>query len=186
VAASVFYKRFIAPIEAVINANNDVLYQNVDAAQSYGAELEARFALPLGFRVGANLSLIRSRVDFDSEEAGAQTSPSRPLQGQSPYVGNVELGYTFVPWKSDLTLLYNVLGERISEAGIRGSPDVYEQPFHRLDFTYSQKLPESLLLKLSAINMLNQRVQFKQGEVEVLGYDPGVAFLASMEWSFDR
>jgi hypothetical protein len=186
VAASAFYKRFVDPIEAVINANNDVLYQNVDAARSYGAELEARFALPLGFRAGANLSLIHSRVDFDSEEAGAQTSSSRPLQGQSPYVGNLELGYTVVPWKSDFTLLYNVLGERISEAGIRGSPDVYEQPFHRLDFSYSQKLPRSLQLKLSATNLLNQRARFKQGEVEVLGYDPGVAFLASMEWSFDR
>lgn len=185
-AAGVFYKRFIDPIEAVISANNDVTYQNVLRAQSYGAELEARFALPLHFRLAANLTLIRSEVDFDPMQAAAQTTKSRPLQGQSPYVGNLELGYAIPSSKSDLTLLYNVLGRRISEAGVNMAPDTYEQPFHRLDLTYLQRLPQSLTLKLSATNLLDQRVQLKQGEVEVLGYDPGVAFLASMEWSYDH
>ena len=64
------------------------------------------------------------------------------------------------------------------------TPDTYEQPFHRDDLTYSQKLPQDLALKVSATNLLNQRVTFRQGSVEVLGYEPGVGFSAALEWSY--
>jgi len=37
------------------------------------------------------------------------------------------------------------------------TPDVYEQPRHSLDFTFSQALPRGLRLKLSAKNLLDAR-----------------------------
>ena len=77
-------------------------------------------------------------------------------------------------------------GAGSSRSGGGTQPDTYEQPFHRLDLSITQDLPESLRLKLSGTNLLNQRVKLLQGQVEVLGYDPGVAAIVSLEWTYDR
>ncbi|WP_326522558.1 TonB-dependent receptor [Archangium lipolyticum] len=189
-AASVFYKRFQQPIERIIVSSfqQDVSFDNAPGATSYGVELEARTSLgrltptlaPL--RVGANLTLTRSEIDL-GDSAPLQTNQQRPLQGQSPYVVNLNLGYARTESGTEISLLYNVVGARISEVGIEGLPDVYEQPFHRVDLTVGQKLSDSLQLKLAATNILNQPVVFRQGDVDVLKYRPGVAFSASLGWS---
>jgi hypothetical protein len=188
VAASLFYKRFVDPIETLVKTGDSVTYGNVEGATSMGGELEGRLSLPAGFRVSANLSLIFSRVSFDRDDPdmAALTSGERPLQGQSPYVANVELGWRSLGGGSEATLLYNVFGPRVAEAGADLQPDVYERPFHRVDVSYIQELPRALTLKLSATNLLAQDVRLRQGDVAILEYDPGVAFITSLEWSFSR
>ena len=96
-----FYKHFVDPIEQVVvsSIQGDVGYRSADGADALGLELEGRASLgrvspvlsPL--RVGANLSLIASRVNLGSHQQ-ISTSESRPLQGQSPYVANMNLSYT--------------------------------------------------------------------------------------------
>lgn|GEM_PF-79643 len=186
-AASVFYKRFLNPIERVINSvgSGDMNFENTPAANTYGLELEARTSLgrvtPVlqPFKVGANLTLIQSQIDLGSLQ-GLQTNAKRPQQGQSPYVVNVNLGYERPQSGTEVALLYNVYGRRISEVGTDNLPDVYEQPFHRMDLAVTQKLTESTQLKLTASNLLNSRITLQQGDIALVQYRPGLAFSASL------
>jgi TonB-dependent receptor len=186
-AASAFYKRFENPIERVINSEGagDLSFENAAGADTYGLELEGRTSLARitdtlrAFRLGANLTLIRSEIDLGSLQ-GLQTSAKRPLQGQSPYVVNVNLGYERPESGTEVALLYNVYGRRISEVGINTLPDVYEQPFHRVDLALTQRLTASTQLKLTAANLFDSKVTLKQGDVTLFQYRPGIAFSASL------
>ncbi|WP_044278293.1 TonB-dependent receptor [Myxococcus stipitatus] len=186
-AASAFYKRFQNPIERVINSvgAGDMNFENTAGADTYGIELEARTSLgrltpslqPV--RVGANLTLIQSQIDLGNVQ-GLQTNSERPLQGQSPYVINVNVGYEHAPSGTEVALLYNVYGRRISEVGTDNLPDVYEQPFHRVDLAVTQQLTKATQLKLTASNILNSKVTLQQGDITLLQYRPGIAFSASL------
>ncbi|MBK9033634.1 MAG: TonB-dependent receptor [Myxococcales bacterium] len=189
-AASAFVKQFRDPIESVIVnvAQGDLSFANAAGASLKGVELEARGSLDLlhpslaAFRATGNLTLIDSQIEL-GPEAAAQTNQRRPLQGQSSYVVNLDLGWERKATGTDVSLLYNVFGERIAEVGVEGLPDVYEQPFHRLDLSASQALPQHLKLKFAATNLLNQDVVVQQGEFAVQKYRPGVAVSAALEWS---
>ena len=189
-AGSLFYKRFSDPIESVItSATGDIQFKNADGADTYGLELEGRINLRHLHKqlrevdLGANLSLIRSRVDLSAEQAAQSTNTERPLQGQSPYVVNVELGWAHACTGSQLSILYNVFGPRITDVGAVPLDDVKEQPFHRVDVSYNQKLPGRLGLKLAATNVLNQDVVRRQGAFDIERYASGIGLSASLEWS---
>ncbi len=189
-AASAFAKRFLHPIERTIGnaAGGDIQYTNAAGGTAYGLELEARTSLGrltpalAPFRFAGNLTLIHSRVDL-GDKKGSQTNTERPLQGQSPYVVNLHLGYERPRSGTELSLLYNVSGRRISEAGISPLPDVYEQPFHRLDVALAQELGGNLQLKLTAANLLDSPVVLNQGGRDIVRFRPGMTFSAQLGWT---
>ena len=183
-ALSLFYKHFNKPIERVVedaSSGTNVNFVNADSAKAYGVELEARTSLGrltpslLPVSLGANLSLIQSKVNIKDTD--------RALQGQSPYVANVSLGYQIERTGTGINALYNVFGRRIEEVGTAGNEDVYEEPVHRVDLTVNQRLPAGFALKLSATNLLNQPVVFTQGGIEILAYKSGVGFFGVIEWT---
>jgi outer membrane receptor for ferrienterochelin and colicin len=190
-AVSSFYKHFTRPIEQVVVSSaegGDLSFANAPQASSVGAELEARVSLArlhralAPFRAGGNVSLIRSSVQL-GDSTQLQTNRRRPLQGQSPYVVNLNLGWVGENANREFTLFYNVYGPRISEVGFDQLPDVNEQPFHRVDVAYAQGLAKSLRLKMSVANLLNGQTVFTQGSVEVFRFRPGLTGSAALEWS---
>lgn len=187
-AATVFGKQFSNPIERVIvsaGSTNDIGYRNAPGATLVGLELEARKRI-WQFKLGANLSLVYSRVQLDASGAeGLQTSNERALQGQSPYVANAFVAYELPATGTELGVFYNVYGPRISEVGVLRIPDVFEQPFHRLDVSVTQPLPGGFSFKLSASNLLNQSVRLQQGPIEVYRAAPGMQFFASVSWALN-
>ncbi|HEY8143988.1 MAG TPA: TonB-dependent receptor [Kofleriaceae bacterium] len=189
VAASLFYKRFREPIEAVVVSatGGDVSFANAAAATSVGTELEARVSLARlhrsleAFRLWSNATITRSRIELREEQIGSQTSAERPLQGQAPYV--VNLGGTWAGGATEVTALYNVVGRRIQEVGFDTLPDTYQQPSHQVDLAASQRLGGDLTLKLGAQNLLNQSLVLVQGPLEVYRMRPGVTVSAALEWA---
>lgn len=169
IAVSAFYKYFDQPIETTINAGGDLIrsFANAHAAHNVGAEIEGRKELLFaghgvpGLSLGANLSLIYSRVDLTGV-SGQQTSKERALQGQSPFVVNAFVEWDRPSWGTQARVLYNVFGERIDQVGAFGLPDKFEQPRHNLDVIVSQRLPHGLSLRLSARNLINSPVQIIQ------------------------
>ncbi len=192
VAAGGFYKVFRHPIERVVLAasQGDVGFDNAPGAWLVGVEVEARTNLAWvsralrEFRFLANAAVIRSRVTFPHDQATLQTSRERPLQGQSPYVVNLGLGWRGERTGTEVTVLYNVSGPRISEVGFDRLPDVYEEPVHRLDLTASQELGMGFRLRLALSNLAFQAVRVRQGSVTVYQDQPGVSGSLSVDWSF--
>ncbi|HSW56106.1 MAG TPA: TonB-dependent receptor, partial [Ignavibacteriaceae bacterium] len=107
-AVSAFYKNLKNPIEIAFvegstRSNPIVNYTNVDQAVLMGLEFEARLGLSYlieqlnNFSVGLNLALVSSTVDIAPSELAQRkaidpnSSDTRQLQGQSPYVLNVDV-----------------------------------------------------------------------------------------------
>jgi TonB-dependent receptor len=173
-AVSAYYKDFHQPIERVIiNHNGEVTYRNVDQAVVYGLEFEARtnlsrfWSLLGNLSLGGNFSLIHSSVTISDEEREVLEDyglldEERPLQGQSPYLINIDLYYENRSSGTSATLLYNVFGKRLYEVSLGGTPNVYEQPTQILDLTFSQAIIGKLKFGLSVKNLLNSTARMTQ------------------------
>lgn len=171
-AVSFFYKDFENPIERVIvTTNGEIQFQNVDRAMVSGIELEYRKKLDQlhpalsDFQLGGNLSLVRSQVDVAPSELAVtraldpQAADTRKLQGQSPYVVNIDAMYDNPDTGTLLSLHYNIFGERLSEVSTGGTPNAFEQPAGVLDITGSQRLWNRVTLKFSLKNLLNPDIK---------------------------
>ena len=187
-AISGFYKRFEDPIEKIIyNAAGSRTFDNAQSADAFGAEVEARMSLGRftpaldRLRVGVNLSLIRSSVELSEMQQGVLTSRERPMQGQAPYVVNFNATYDN-PDLVEATLLYNVIGPNITDVASQGLPDVYAEPYHKLDLVLRRGLSDGLKLKVAAQNLLNARIERTQGDLAILSYDPGMSLSLGLEW----
>jgi outer membrane receptor protein involved in Fe transport len=102
-------------------------------------------------------------VRLREDGATVETSKSRPLQGQSPFVVNTTLAYDSAERGTSATLLFNVFGRRISEVGAQGLPDVYERPHPQIDLTLGQRLRDHMRLSLTAKNLLDPDYEYAQG-----------------------
>ncbi|MEW6749439.1 MAG: TonB-dependent receptor [Candidatus Latescibacterota bacterium] len=171
-AVSLFYKGFHDPIERAIQTiNGEVQFQNVDEARVAGLELEmgqglGRLAPALGsVHLGANLSLVHSQVSVPRRELQIRrslvpdASGRRPLQGQSPYVLNLDVAYDNLGGGLAAGLYYHHFGRRLAEVSLGGTPNVYEEGRGGLDYTLSKTLWHVYRLKLTARNLLDPQVR---------------------------
>lgn len=198
-AVSAFYKDFYNPIETVIiNTNREIMWKNVDKATAYGLEFEARKSLDVitsslrNFQLGGNLSLVHSQVDISEEqlriirETRPDASKERQFQGQSPFLLNVTLTYDNFDKGFTSSLYYNVFGERLAVVSIGGTPDVYEQPAHLVNFTSSYKIAKHMRLSFKVKNILDSKLEKTQafnGQNYIYGaYNRGREFSLGLKY----
>jgi len=169
-SAGVFYKDFTDPIERTIDpeaaANQEITYVNRRSARVYGVELEARKQLDglanwLEYvQVGGNLTLTQSRVSRPDEVLEAirafdvDAGDTRPLQGQSPYLLNLNAGYDNPDTGTTVNVFFNRFGERLDTV-TRNGVDLYEQGRSILDVNASQRLLRGVEVNASVKNVLD-------------------------------
>ncbi|GAB5546527.1 MAG: TonB-dependent receptor [Sandaracinaceae bacterium] len=194
VALSAFYKYFDRPIELQIfnPGNYDAQYVNANFAHNVGGEAELRFNLRhlhdvLGnFSVGANLALIWSTVELPDEISGA-VQAVRPLYGQAPYVANLSLQFDEPDAGVTASLVYNVVGPRITDVGTRVNdsilPNIERAPFHQLDLVVGWRFEEHFMLRLKLKNLLFQTQDYYQGDFLENRVDPGMSGSLSLQYN---
>jgi TonB-dependent receptor len=196
-AISGFYKNLKNPIELSYaegqTASNPIVqFKNVDKATIAGLEFELRLGLGniidelSNFYIGSNLSLIYSNIDIAPSELAqrlaidSSSATTRVLQGQSPYVLNLDLSYINEAWGTVAGLYFNTFGERLSKVSANVNPDVYEQPAPLLNFTLSQKLIYNFTLNLGIKNLLNasyeEVARFKDQDYTFYEYKSGITY----------
>ena len=178
-AASVFGKLIDHQLNKVFIYNSEgnqsvypefpiVEFQNdPNQGKVYGVELEARKDLgtlwaPLQhLSFGSNLMLAQSTVvknpqRLDADRINDRRSPSTsPLFEQAPYSMNVYLDYDNPRTGSSFTTSFNMVGERLIQVQLDGTPDIYDRPVPLLDFVFSQRLNKHFRVKGFAKNILN-------------------------------
>lgn len=173
VSAAVFAKRFHNPIERVSKSsstNSFVGFENARSADNYGVELEGRQSLDVladalaPFTAFSSVTIMRSTIDLGAR-AFASTNPSRAMVGQAPYVVNAGLTYTTPGRDGSATLLFNRVGERITEAGENPMPDVQELARNMLDLSLRLPARRDVTMRLDARNLLDARYRLRQGSV---------------------
>ena len=198
ISLGVFMKEFDQPIESVILASADsdlTSFDNADAAENFGVEFELYKTLGFLDRrwgwgsiwdhlyLSANYAWIDSEITLSEDNAAIQTSDKRPLQGQSPYVLNFQVGYDGEDRRINAALLFNVFGERIVDVGTNGSPDIYEQPRESLDFVYSQSFG-NWKLKAKLTNLLDPDRKLTQGIETTRISRAGREYSIGLEYAF--
>ncbi|MFT6903557.1 MAG: outer membrane receptor protein involved in Fe transport [Oleiphilaceae bacterium] len=200
----VFTKDFTNPIETVRERQDKEIqesFRNADSASSFGFELGFRSKLdPLwdaleNYFVSGNYAWIDSEITLSKEVQRdlLLTSTNRPMQGQSPYVFNLKFGYDNFFTRRSAMFLFNVFGERISAIGIEGNPDVYEQPFERLDFVVKWGLNDThdvqvkkigYTISFKAKNLLDTERVETQGNKTVRVERPGRSYSLSFSMKY--
>lgn len=190
-----FDKDFQDPIEKLRLPGSSPLLgvANADSAHNYGFEFDIN--RNLGFlderwpgiewnrwNVGFNYARVESSVELDPIDAAYQTNLSRPMQGQSPYVANLRIGYADPEHGRDATLLFNRFGRRISEVGVQRQPDIHEEARNTLDFQYRQDFAGDWRWTLRLRNLLDPEVRYTQGGLPTRSYRHGREILFSLEW----
>jgi hypothetical protein len=205
-----FYKRFNDPIEIVrlptagTNIGTPEPY-NGPSANTYGLEIEFRHDLgrwlPFeGLALASNATLAQSKVKQDEPievfsgnpnatepdilPAELFTNPERPMVNQSPLLFNGSLQYTTPSGFSGVTLLYNLVGERLTQVGVRGFEDIYEDERQTIDLTVDYRLMNAIDLKISAENLTDSDIRFRMGDVTTLRYHPGRSYSLKASYSF--
>ncbi|HHD83415.1 MAG TPA: hypothetical protein ENK93_00925 [Campylobacteraceae bacterium] len=194
---ALFMKNFENPIETVVRKNDaqgnemEQSYANAKKADSYGIEVDLRKRFGFinetygsRYLFAMNYAWIQSNIQIDPDAypyfTKRLTTHDRAMQGQSPYVVNLQFGYDNPDTGDSAMLLYNQIGERIVSLGTDGNEDIYEQPFQKLDFTTkwrlykSRRFTYSLLFK--AQNLLDDSVDLKQGEKLTQTFKPGRSY----------
>ena len=208
VSVALFDKEFTDPIETVVKVNAadgntlEQTYRNAQSASSYGIELDyrKRFGF-LGHGLdnllfAANVALIQSKVTIQNDPndpfVSGLTTKDRPMQGQSPYVVNLQLGYDDKDKGDSALFLFNQIGERIVVLGTDKNEDQYQQPFAKLDFVTQWKLNNYYLkdsdfvysLKFKAENLLDSEQTVTQGDLTTLSTKPGRDFSLSLKIAY--
>ncbi|BDD06683.1 TonB-dependent receptor (plasmid) [Aureibacter tunicatorum] len=207
IAVSAYGKYLQDPIEQIVKPQGGAqlfTFTNTNSAVVAGAELEVNLDLVNwmnaawveGFNVGFNATFLYSQIDLgDGEEVANMTNSKRALQGASPYIINASLGYeTDVTgnWTSNVSVVYNVFGDRIFSVGSEGVGDVYENGFSTLDLVWNNSISEHWNVSLKAQNLLNPEITRTQedfnnpavGTQEVSNIKYGVSGSLSVAYKF--
>jgi TonB-dependent receptor len=193
VAASFFAKTFTDPIERVIVPSNDLrqTFVNAKGARNFGVELEFRRSLRfLGsklreFGVSSNFTFVDSNIDLRPEDAAILTSKSRPLLGQSRYIGNAILEWRRPKWRSDARFFTNYVSRRLSDVGTFRLPDIYQEGNVFLDFSYDYSVDEKgkWKIRFEAENLADNDYRWTQGNIVQRDYHLGRTFQIGLNYS---
>jgi len=176
VSVGVFSKHFINPIERTEQATSGAYqarFQNAISATNYGIELELRKQLLTNVSTFSNITLMHSLVQLDTTQGLSVTDKSRSLVGQAPYVMNTGVTYSSLDGKTNATLLFNRVGDRIFAAGVMPLPNIMEKARNLLDVTVKIPVAQKITARIDMRNMLNARYSYTQGTLEREGFNAG-------------
>ncbi len=187
----VFAKFFKDPIERAIeplSGQQRITFINGDRANNYGVEAELRRRLDFlgsgGERLTlySNVTLMQSEITPGNAATVSLTEQHRPMVGQAPYVVNAGLTWLSVDAAWTATLLYNVVGKRVTEAGATPLPDTYDLERHVVDFSLQTPFFLGATMKVDAKNILDTPYRQRQGEVMTLRYRAGRSLGLGFRW----
>ena len=136
------------------------------------------------FYAAGNFSIIESEIKIAPENQGILTSTSRELQGQSPLIVNVQFGYDRPDLGIEATVLYNFVGERITEVGVLGAPDKVEQGAGELDVVFRWSWSDHWSFKAKFGNLLDADFEIKQGPETTQKYTDGRTVSLGLTYDF--
>ena len=161
VSASFFFKQFDTPIERVVQptAQLRTSFANAEAARNVGLEFEGRKLLSEQFLVGVNYTFVDSEVTIGRQAGQVQTSQLRPLAGTSSNLFNAMAEFRMQEFAA--RLLWSYFGDRISDVGSLGLPDIIEEGRSSVDVVVSRRW-DAFSLKVSFENLLDAPFLFSQ------------------------
>lgn len=197
ISLAYFHKDIDDPVERGVAdgsgsaANNAITFRNNESAELDGVELDAyKVVWDTGEHlmfVSGNVTYIDSEVELTDESIRLEGEDSigRQLQGQSEWLGNIQIGYDHYPTEQKLTLLVNYFDDQIFRV-TRGANIGPELLVGRtlVDLNYEKLWGESLTFKLQLKNILNEEYEYERDGVTIESYKQGTSISASFSYEF--
>lgn len=194
-SVSYFYKGLDDPIEQVVEPGATIRtsFRNADRATNQGLEFE--FRKNLGFvwnrlenaSVSVNYTYVNSNVEIGQQDLSIVTSLVRPLVGQSAHVFNSNIVYEVPKWNFDARVFFNYTGERITDVGSLGLPDILEHGFPALDMRFSKRFGGGDVKRWSVDfemqNLLNRQHDERQGNLPFRVFRSGRDFQVGVSYT---
>ena len=158
-----FYKQIYDPIETAVEftgtSSATLKPFNFSNATNYGFE----FALTKywghigvsGNYTYTHSSITSSKLYYDKNYVTHTTDQTRPLQGQSPHVGNASLLYKNPKIGLDLQLAYVYTGRKIVFLSPYKDLDYWQRSVSMLDFSAEKRIMKKFTLYCKIKNILN-------------------------------
>ena len=180
ISVSFFFKQLDTPIERVVEptAQLRTSFANADSARNLGLELEGRKRLSEHFLVGVNYTFVDSEVTIGRQAGQVQTSLLRPLAGTSKNLFNAMAEFRRQDFAA--RLLWNYFGDRISDVGSLGLPDIIEEGRSAVDVILSQQW-DAFGLRVAFENLLDDPFLFSQAGREQRVFKLGRAVSFSID-----
>ncbi len=196
VSLALFNKEIENPVEQALppgsgSAAKGITYRNSEAATLNGIELDASVNMFetgswLGF-ISGNVAYIESEVTLDEMSLAleGEAQQGRELQGQSPWLANLQLGFDHYPLEQKFTLLVNYYDDRIYrvQRAARTGPE-YEVGRTEINFNYEKMFSETMTLQVQAKNLLDSEVEYRIGDRITESYKKGIEVSAKVSWEF--
>ena len=210
-AVNLFAKKIDNAIErsyiASGNSNGQTItFFNAKTATLAGVELEGIISLNRiseslsRFTLGANTTIMYSDVERSADqnkETDVEAKRKRALQGAAPWTVNADLKYEYKNaqnFTKTYSLVYNVSGKKIYGVGFSKLDNIFEVPFHQLDFVYNNQIDKNWNVKLAIQNLLNSEYQLKLGDNSLVqvqessllmeNYKKGTSFNMTVGYTF--
>lgn len=170
-AVSIFHKDLDDPIEIVVQAQTTLItsYRNADKARNTGLEIEFRKNIgdwwerlkPLSLNL--NYTYVRSRVQIGEQNRSLLTNTERPLVGQAENIFNLVFDYAIPSIDAEARALFNYTGERISDVGALGLPDIIEHGYPNLDLLFAKHFggERRWRVEFTVENLLNRQIDYR-------------------------
>ena len=196
-----FYKQFDNPIELVRipeqQTSTEFQPRNVGSGNLMGIEFEIRRKLIDNLFFNLNVTATQSQIQMTEteynarklwERDGENITNTRVMAGQSPYVINSGISYKNDKIGLNAGVFYNVKGQTLSIVGTGLSPDIYDEPFHSLNLSVSQKI-KNTTIDFKVQNILNDRIesfyQSYKAEKQIFNsLNPGISFSLGVNHKF--
>ena len=210
-AVNLFAKKIDNAIErsyiASGNSNGQTItFFNAKTATLAGVELEGILSLSRiseslsRWTLGANTTMMYSDVERSADqnqETDVEANRNRALQGAAPWTVNADLKYEYKNaqnFTKTYSLVYNVSGKKIYGVGFSKLDNIFEMPFHQLDFVYNNQIDKNWNVKLAIQNLLNSEYQLKLGDNSLVqvqessllmeNYKKGTSFNMTVGYTF--
>ncbi|QBO57097.1 TonB-dependent receptor plug domain-containing protein [Chryseobacterium salivictor] len=210
-AVNIFAKKIDKAIErsyiASGNSNGQTItFFNAKTATLAGVELEGILSLSRiseafsRWTVGANTTVMYSNVQRSADqsaETDVEANRKRALQGAAPWTVNADLKYEYKNaqnFAKTFSLIYNVSGKKIYGVGFSKLDNIFEMPFHQLDFVYNNQISKNWNIKFTVQNLLDSKYQLKLGDKSLVqvqensllmeNYKKGTSFNMTVGYTF--
>lgn len=158
-----FYKNIQNPIETAISfsgtSSATLKPTNFGNATNFG--IEVNMAKYFGkFGVSANYTYTNSKITtsklfYNISYVSEETTQTRPLQGQSPHIGNVSLLYKNQKTGFDVQLAYVYTGKKIALVSPYKDLDYWQKGMSQLDFSIEKRAFKYCTFYSKITNILN-------------------------------
>lgn len=210
ISASAFYKNFDNPIELVRipeqQTSTEYQPRNVGNGRLYGVEIEINKNLDIitpvlkNFNLNGNFTYIESKIKMTEDEYNSRSTYKktgetihdyRKMAGQSNYVINAAFLYNNRNAGLDAGFFYNVKSPTLTIVGAGLFPDVYNMPFHSLNFSMNKKIGKNgnTAIEFKVSNILDSKLtsSYQSYEAENKTYSnmsPGRSFGMGISYNF--